>query len=123
MKKAKTILKSTLEEYGYNLSDYIRPTNGLEMAITEAMERYAEDYHESKVKAAVEKKASSIPDFITEQTCKMVVELWDAPNINNNNPRVAAIKLIGAEGEKNGFRMDLKRMCEIKDLILETYKK
>lgn len=48
--KSKTTLKLTLEEYGYNLSNYIYPVNGLEMAIQEAMERYARFYHESKVK-------------------------------------------------------------------------
>jgi len=50
MIKAKTTLKSTLEEYGYKLSDLIYPSNGLEMAIEEAMKRHAEFYHESKVK-------------------------------------------------------------------------
>jgi hypothetical protein len=39
------ILKLTLEEYGYNLSDYITPSNGLEMAILEAMKRSKEQLH------------------------------------------------------------------------------
>lgn len=50
MTQAKETLKLTLEEYGYKLSDLIYPSNGLEMAIEEAMKRHAEFYHESKVK-------------------------------------------------------------------------
>ena len=48
--KANKTLKLTLEEYGYKLSDLIFPSEGLEMAIVEAMERHAQFYHESKVK-------------------------------------------------------------------------
>ncbi len=48
--KAEKVLKLTLEEYGYKLSNLIYPSNGLGMAIEEAMQRYAKLYHESKVK-------------------------------------------------------------------------
>jgi hypothetical protein len=121
MTKAKKTLKLTLEEYGYKLSDLIYPSNGLEGAIIDAMERHAEFYHESKVKKTAEKNAASIPDFVSEITCRMVVELWNTPNVNNSNPRIKALKLIKSDANENGFDINLKKMNEIKDLILEKY--
>jgi hypothetical protein len=47
---AKKTLKLTLEEYGYKLSDLIFPTEGLEMALVEAMERHAQFKADAKNK-------------------------------------------------------------------------
>lgn len=46
----KDILKLTLEEYGYKLSDYISPSNGLEMAILEAIKRCKEEMQNERQK-------------------------------------------------------------------------
>ncbi len=40
------ILKLTLEEYGYDLKDIIFPSEGLKMAICEAMDRARHDQAE-----------------------------------------------------------------------------
>lgn len=48
----KKILKLTLEEYGYDLSKLIFPSNGLVMAITEAMDRARRDQCETIKKKA-----------------------------------------------------------------------
>jgi hypothetical protein len=50
MTKAKDTLRLTLEEYGYKLSNLIYPSNGLESAILEAMNRHAKFILESKKK-------------------------------------------------------------------------
>jgi hypothetical protein len=107
-----------LERFLEEQTEFIGNVTITDSISVETLRDICERYCELKKMSVVNK---SIPDFISEQTCKMVVELWDAPNINNSNPRVVALKLIGAEGEKNGFRMDLKKMGEIKDLILLTY--
>jgi hypothetical protein len=56
------ILKTTLEEYGYKLKDIIFPSEGLEMAITEAMDRARYD-HAEKVVKEIERRSLKIGFF------------------------------------------------------------
>jgi hypothetical protein len=56
------ILKITLEEYGYKLKDIIFPSEGLEMAITEAMDRARYD-HAEKVVKEIERRSLKIGFF------------------------------------------------------------
>lgn len=46
--KAEKLLHLTLEENGYD--EFVTKGSGFSHTIVEAMERYAKDYHESKVK-------------------------------------------------------------------------
>lgn len=46
--KAEKLLHLTLEENGYE--EFLTKGSGFSQTIVEAMERYAKDYHESKVK-------------------------------------------------------------------------
>jgi hypothetical protein len=46
--KAEKLLHLTLEENGYE--EFVTKGSGFSQTIVEAMERYAKDYHESKVK-------------------------------------------------------------------------
>ena len=56
------ILKITLEEYGYKLKDIVFPSEGLEMAITEAMDRARYD-HAEKVVKEIERRSLKIGFF------------------------------------------------------------
>lgn len=56
------ILKLTLEEYGYSLDKLIFPSDGLKMAIEEAMNRARYD-HAEKVVKEIEKRSLKIGFF------------------------------------------------------------
>ena len=68
------ILKYTLEEYGYSLEDIIFPSEGLKMAIEEAMNRARCD-HAEKVIKEIEKRTEKIGMFwANEEKTKSIIK-------------------------------------------------
>ena len=86
-------------------------SNDILVSVDEAkviVDFYEKYYSKIKTDVTINK-----PEWLTDEMVNTVRVLWYAPNIDNSNPRVKALKLIQKSAEDAGYTVDIKKADEI----------
>lgn len=78
-----------------------------------SMIQFAFDYHQNEQKLNKHSISGKRPEWLDDETIHEVEQLWFTPNVNGNNPRTQAIRLIQSVAKKNGYEISIKKAYEI----------